>query len=661
MNAMRDYLPLVNILQGTASDVEYSTGNTLPLIARPFGLHHWSLQTAQPHWFFHPDHRKLWGIRLTHQPSPWMGDYGCFLVTPFTGPALMGIDAQASAYRRREMAPNSLAVDLLRYGIYCDMTPSQGGAIFRFTSTLEESLKVRFNFEAGFAIDARGGTVIFSGKSTQVRSGSQANFALHFRGEFSEAPIEFTPLEKGGYWTFAPGARQVELRVAASFISASMAEVALDRELRERSLEEIREEGAEIWNGLLGRIEIDSESERQLRTFYSCLYRSLLFPRLLDEIDAEGETVHYSPYDGGIHAGSLCTDNGFWDTYRTVYPLLALVYPDKLNHIMRGWVAACREAGWAPKWPSPGLVDCMIGTHFNAVVADCVAHGVTDWDVETAYRYIWQDATVPSKDGAYGRQGLGDYLELGYLPAERHHASVSATLDYAYDDFCVRQVALYLGREEEAARLLPRTQYYRNVFDPEVGFMRERLADGSWQEPFREFQWGGGFVEGGTWQHSFNVPHDPEGLAALWGGPERLCRKLDTMLATPPRFEAGSYGQEIHEMTEMALADFGQYAHSNQPVHGYLFLYALMGQPEKTSYWVRRVTEELYSPEVFPADEDNGEMAAWYVWATLGLYPQCPGKPGYVHFAPLVHSARVRTATGVHELSDLKSGLPPLK
>jgi len=237
---------------------------------------------------------------------------------------------------------------------------------------------------------------------------------------------------------------------------------------------------------------------------------------------------------------------------------------------------------------------------------------------------------------------LEDYIRLGYVPADKISYSASRTLDFSYNDFCVAQVAQFLGKKEDEALLRKRSLSYMNIFDPAVGFMRGRLANGEWETPFDEFRWGGSFIEGGAWQHTFNVPHDPGGLAALFGGNAALCRKLDAMLNTPPIFDAGSYGLEIHEMTEMAHADFGQYAHSNQPVHNYLFLYSLAGEPEKTSYWVRRVANELYGLDRFPGDEDNGEMSAWYVFACLGIYPFCPGRDQYVRFQPLVVSAEVK-------------------
>lgn len=635
---MKDFVYKVNPLQGTASDREFSTGNTLPIAARPFGMHHWALQTAAPNWFFHPAHRKVWGVRLTHQPSPWMGDYGSLLITPFTGPVCGEIEHQASAYKLNACYPHFVAWEALRYRIRTEMAPSERGAIFVFTAKGSEALKVRLHFDKDHSLQGAAGAKHFTGCTRDFVHAAPEGFGLYLAGEFSEAPTAFETLSDGGYWTFPPEVRRVELRFAGSFISEAMARHTGKRELKAASLEEVKAGGAEEWNSLLGRIEIEAKDEAQERTYYSCLYRCLLFPRLLDEVDESGALVHYSPYDGGVHSGHLCTDNGFWDTHRTVYSLLALFYPDKLKVILEGWLNASRQAGWTPKWASPGLRDCMIGTHLDVVVADAVARGITDWDVEGAFAYLWKNATVPSDNGAYGRRELAEFLRLGYVPSDKFPYSVSCTLDYAYNDFCVGQVARYLGRNKEAELLQPRTLHYRNVFDPAVGFMRERLENGEWKTPFDEFRWGGGYIEGSAWQHSLNVPHDPAGLAALFGGSAQLCQKLDTLLATPPHFNAGHYGFEIHEMTEMAMVNFGQYAHSNQPVHGFLFLYALNGQPKKTSHWVRKVAEELYTPDTLPGDEDNGEMGAWYVWATLGLYPHCPGKNELTRFTPLART-----------------------
>ena len=633
----------INLLQGTDSCRDFSAGNTLPLSARPFGMHHWTFQTSSSPSRFHPSHKKLWGIRLTHQPSPWVDDYGSLLITGSSGHIFDKIESQASAYHLSEaiLHPHYLEANLLRYGIQIQMTPTNRGAMFVFTRQTSEPLQVRFAFDGNYSIHWERSSDLISGISHNHSGGVAGQFGLHFAAKFDHEPTDFIRTADGGVVIFPALVDRIELRVSGSFISQELAVLALERELSDRSFTELTKEAENSWVTLLERIRIIGENSDQEDTFYSCLYRTLLFPRFLDELNAEGQVIHYSPYTGKAEPGSLCTDNGFWDTFRTVYPLFALVYPDKLRLMLDGWLNTCRESGWTPKWASPGARDFMSGTYFDVVVADAVAKGIIDWNIEDAFKYLLKDATEPSPNSSFGRPGLEDYLKLGYVPCDKYPYSVSATLDYCYGDYCISTVARHLGKNREADSLEKRGMYYRNLFDPTVGFMRGRRSDGNWETPFREFGWGGSYIEGGPWQHTFHVPHDPSGLIQLFGSPQSLCAKLDAMLATPPRFDATHYGTEIHEMTEMTLTHFGQYAQSNQPVHGYLFLYALAGAPEKTNYWVPRICSELYSKNRLPGDEDNGEMSAWYVFASLGLFPHCPGKPEYVRSTPLVRSAEI--------------------
>jgi len=501
-----------------------------------------------------------------------------------------------------------LRTELLRYGITVEMSPSPRCAVFRFTRRGSEALRLRFDFNAGHSLSHTPGSKRFQGwTSDAFEGGDLVNFSLKIVGDFSEAPEKFVTTETGGYFVFPAKVRSLDLRVSASFISTEIAALALRREIPDAiPPAEFAKEGEAEWESLLGRIDLQEAGEGQADLFYSCLYRCLLFPRFLDELDEAGSRIHYSPYDGRVHPGRLCADTGFWDTYRTLNPLLTLFYPDVMTEMMEGWMNVCRESGWTPKWASPGARNCMIGTHFDVSAADMVVKGLTDWNVEEAFEYLWKDATVPGRCGRFGRRGLEEYLHLGHAAADQTPYSVSSTLDFAYDDFCVAQVAQHLGRLPERDLLMRRSQNYKNVFDAKTGFMRAKTRNGHWQTPFQEFGWGGPYIEGGPWQHSFHVPHDVPGLAALWGGNEAFCQKLDGLFTTPPYFDATHYGLEIHEMTEMALAPFGQYAHSNQPVHNSLFLYALCGQPEKTDYWVGRVLEELYGTDRFPGDEDNG-------------------------------------------------------
>lgn len=533
------------------------------------------------------------------------------------------------------------------------MTPTERCAFFRFTFPEGETGRViwePFAGESRVEVQDDGRTV--TGFTRAKSGGAPPNFACYFAAVFSR-PWTAAHLFQGRHVledTAKTGERigafvefdtdkslPVEMRIATSFISIEQAQRNLDAEIGERGFDEIQAEGAGVWNEGLGRIAIEGATEPQRRTFYTCLYRAQLFPRVWYEYDANGQAVHYSPYDGEFHDGVLYADNGFWDTYRTVYSLLSIVYPDRLADILNGWVNAAKEGDWFPRWSSPGYRACMIGTHMDAVIADAYVKGFREFDIEAAYKAMLRNAFEPSDGGNFGRWGLPEFDQQGYVPADKYESATACTQDYAYNDWCIAQVAQGLGRTEDARRLRARVQNYRNVYDPGVGFMRGKNADGTWEEPWNEFAWGGAYVEGGPWQSTWAVPHDPAGLIELMGGPEAFTAKLDQMMALPPHFDAGSYGFEIHEMTEMAVADFGQYAHSNQPVHHVLYLYAYAGQPQKTQYWVRRVLDELYSadPDGFAGDEDNGEMASWYVLSALGIYPVCPGHPSYVLGGPL--------------------------
>ena len=653
----------VNPLQGTNSRHSFSRGNTLPLVARPFGLTHWAPQTGEGGWFFHPDAPTLHGVRATHQPSPWMGDYGYFTVMPQTGPVSLSAAERASEYRLEDAAiqPHFLALHLRRDDIRLEMTPTERCAVFRFTFPAAETGRVILALPDESQVEVHAGQRLITGDTRANTGGVPGNFALYFAARFdlpftravptqgdgvSDGPSRLEGRAVGAIAEFA-SAPQVGMRIGTSFVSAAQALENLRREVGDRTFEDVKAEGEAVWEETLGRVEITGGTDVQIRTFYSSLYRAHLFPRMFHETDDQGNIVHYSPYDGRVHPGVLYTDNGFWDTYRTVYPLLALIQPDRLGEILQGWVHAYQEGGWFPQWPSPGYRACMIGTHMDVVVADACVRNVPGFDRAAAYAGMVKHAETPGdRAGNYGRLGIADYLAAGYVPADQFTHATSRTLDYAYDDFCLAQVAESLGRTEDVQKYRQRARNYRHVYDPGVGFMRGRNADGTWQEPFDEFAWGDPYIEGGAWQSTWAVQHDPAGLIALMGGPQAFVEKLDRMLALPPTFHVGTYGGEIHEMTEMARADFGQYAHSNQPVHHVLFLYAAAGRPDKTQHWVRRILDEYYTPDSLPGDEDNGEMCAWYVLNALGVFPLCPGHPSFVFGSPLFPEARVHLADG---------------
>jgi predicted alpha-1,2-mannosidase len=423
----------------------------------------------------------------------------------------------------------------------------------------------------------------------------------------------------------------VEVQVATSFISHEQAMLNMEREVGGKSFETVVQECGRDWERWLSRVRPRGGSERELQVLYSCLYRVGLFPTPLHEFDRVNKPVHRSPYDGSVRPGVLYTNQGLWDAYRTVYPLLAAIDRTGYGEIIEGFLEGYRQSGWFPRWPSPGLRQCMIGSHGDVIVAEAVAAGIKGFDYAEAYDAIRKNAYVHSDDPRLGRHALNDYLTLGYVPGDTAAESVCWTLDNAHCDWCIAQVARHLGHEQDAADLLRRSRNYRNLWHPLSRLMRPRNSDGSWTEPWREFEWGGAYVEGGPWQHSLHVPHDPVGLAELHGGAEALLDRVDEMFSLPPTYERGTYWEEIHEMTEVALAadeqgrSFGQYAHSNQPVHNYLFLAAALGQPHRSIGHIERVMRAMYTPTTFPGDEDNGEMSAWYLLCAAGRVPACPG------------------------------------
>ena len=433
----------------------------------------------------------------------------------------------------------------------------------------------------------------------------------------------------------------MEVRIATSHISMEQALRNLGSETG-GGFEAVRARTERIWEEHLGRIAVEA-GPVQMRTFYSCLYRALKFPHRFHELESEGRMVHFSPFDGRVHDGPAYVDSGLWDTFRTQFPFLSVVYPERLGEIVEGWCHAYREGGWLPQWPSPGGTGGMVGTHSDAMIADAIVKGIRGFDVDTAYAAIRRDAfDVGTSGSGGGRNSMREYLALGYVPARSSRDWVSATLDFAYDDWCVAQAARVLGRRDDHAVLMRRAQNYRNLWDPGTGFMRSRNADGTWDGEFDEFAWGGGFCECSPWQGSWAVQHDAEGLAQLLGGRAALAAKLDRLFSQPPVFHLGDHGGVIHEMREMVEVKMGQWAQNNQPAFHLPYLYAAAGQPWKTEYWTRRACAELYGPEPqhgFPGDEDNGSSSAWYLLSALGFYPLTPGHPGYVLTSPAVRRA----------------------
>ena len=639
----------VNLLQGTDSHPDLSHGNTLPLVGVPWGMTDWSMENSGDPWYFQPN-GTVDGFRATHQPSPWISDYGQFVLMPQTGDLQLDARDRISDYDTSTaiLRPDYEKVDLKKGNITTELTASERCSMFRFTYHQGQTGRLILNASGDSEIRMTGR--IIRGVSRANNGGVAGQFGSYFVIQMDRDPVKCEVLINGRETSDALGKGNnvaayvefntspdapVEFQVGTSLISWEQAEQNLKTET-DGGFTAVQTRAQKTWNDNLGKIEIEAPDDQQ-RTFYSCLYRAQMFPHRLYELDASGKPVHYSPYDGKLHDGVLYGDIGIWDAFRTTFPLITILYPAQLNEILQGFVTASVEGGTLPEWPSPGYRDCMIGQHCAAIFADAVVKGQHGFDVAQAYASLRKSAFEPPADGVLVRRGLADYLKLGYIPDGASTYAVSATLDYAYDDWCVAQIARDQNHPDDYQTLLARSQYYRLLWDPGTGFMRPKDAAGHWIEPFDQFGWGGPYAEGGPWQDSFFVPHDTAGLARLAGGPDQLAAKLDQMLGLPPVFHKGGYGGIIHEMREMGIAKFGQYDQGNQPGFDSLYLFTAVGQPWQTEYWTRRVCNELFSSRAdgFPGDEDNGSMASWYVLSSIGLYPLCPGTPQYVFTSPL--------------------------
>jgi predicted alpha-1,2-mannosidase len=443
---------------------------------------------------------------------------------------------------------------------------------------------------------------------------------------------------------------QINVRIASSFISQEQALLNLTRETEGKDFETIKKEGKEAWNKQLGRIEVEGGTQDQQRTFYSCLYRMILFPRQFFEINAKNEVVHYSPYNGEVLPGYMFTDNGFWDTFRAVFPFFTLVYPDHNARVMEGLVNTYKESGWLPEWASPGHRNCMVGSNSASLIADSYIKGIRGYDINTLYEAILKNSENEGPIHSVGRYGVSYYNKLGYVPYDvKVNENAARTLEYAYDDFAIWKLAKELNRpKEEIARFKQRAGNYRNLFDKTTNFMRGKNLDGSWQTPFVPEAWGGAFTEGSSWHYTWSVFQDPQGLIDLMGGDKGFVAKLDSVFSMPPIFDCTYYGFEIHEITEMVNGNMGQYAHGNQPIQHAIYLYDYAGEPWKAQFHLREVMNKMYSPDPdgLCGDEDNGQTSAWYVFSAMGMYSVCPGQPEYALGSPLFDKVTLNLENG---------------
>jgi len=667
------YTHYVNPLMGTDSTFELSNGNTYPAIAVPWGMHFWTPQTGKmgDGWAYQYHAQKIRGFKQTHQPSPWINDYGAFALMPVVGNLKIKEDERASwfSHKTETAQPHYYKVYLADYDTTVEITPTNRAAQFRFT--FPETDKAYLLLDAFF----KGSKVQVLPQERKIIGYARNNsggvpenfhnyFVITFDKDFESVQtwgngykLSNKPESEGEHTGAVIGFRtkkgeQITAKVASSFISPAQALLNLQTELGNDTFEQTQQKALALWEAELGKIQVEDENIDHLRTFYSCLYRTLLFPRTFYEYDKEGEIVHYSPYNGKVEKGYMFTDNGFWDTFRSVFPLFNLLYPEMNQQMMKGLVNAYKESGWLPEWASPGHRDCMIGSNSASIIADAYLKGnIEAADAEILLEAMLKNATQsegrPVK--SVGREGVEYYNSLGYVPYDvKINENVARTLEYAYADYCIARMAEKMGKADIAKQYYEQSKRYKNVFDPETKWMRGKNKDGKFQSPFNPLKWGDAFTEGNSLHYTWSVFQDFEGLVQLMGGKEAFEKKIDEVFEMPPLFDDSYYGFTIHEIREMLLVGMGNYAHGNQPIQHLIYLYHYAGKPQKAQAKLREVMDKLYSPtpDGYCGDEDNGQTSAWYVFSALGFYPVTPASDNYVLGTPLFKTVTLQLPEG---------------
>ena len=651
---------LVNPLMGTDSKYSFSNGNTYPAITMPWGMNCWTPQTGTNGygWQYVYSADKIRGFKQTHQPSPWMGDYGQFSIMPMTRKLEFNEEKRASWFSHKAEISNPYyySVYLADYDIVTEIAPTERSAIFQFTFPKSDSSFILVDaFDRGSYIKIIPGENKIIGYTTRNRGGVPTNFRNYFVIE-SDKPFKLTyttgdSVVKSNNLEVASAHAQaaigfsttkgevVHLRVASSFISYEQAELNLHREIGKQTLPQIKSKAKQAWHQELSKVVVEGGTPEQIKTFYSCLYRMLQFPRKFYEFDANQKMVHYSPFNGKVEDGILFTDTGFWDTFRSLFPFLTLMYPEMDRQMMQGLVNTYKESGWLPEWATPGHRATMIGSNSASVITDAYTKGIRGFDIITLYEALMKNTEQQGPLNTLGRNGVKEYNTLGYVPVDKYGGSAAKTLEFAYADFCLRNLSTVLKKpEDQIKKFEQRALNYKNIFDPKYNLMRGRNTDGSFQNNFNPLKWGGEFVEGNAWHYSWSVFQDFKGLSNLMGGNKVMESMLDSVFNQPPVFDGSAYkGGVIHEMTEMQVMNMGQYAHGNQPIQHMIYVYNYCGAPWKTQYHVRDAMNKLYrpTPDGYCGDEDNGQTSAWYVFSAMGFYSVCPGSQEYVLGSPL--------------------------
>ncbi|MES2375745.1 MAG: GH92 family glycosyl hydrolase [Bacteroidota bacterium] len=663
-----DLVHYVNTLQGTNSKHQLTRGNTYPTTALPFGMHTWTPQTGKngDGWKYQYFLDHIRGFQQAHQCSSWTRDYAVFSLMPMSELVVDENKREAKFSHANEIAkPNYYKVTFDNQ-ITTEISPSERGAHLRFSyPSGKKSFLVLDGYDrlSGVKIYPKENKITgFVNNGAGFKRGWKSYFVIQFdkpikaygtwenkKNTINADSTTAEGLGRGAYIEFKAGVK-VQVKTASSYISAEQAQLNLDRELSaDKTLEQTKANAAAVWNKSLGKITVEGGSKEDMETFYSCFFRASLFSRKFYEVGADGKPYYFSPYDGTVHPGYMYTDTGFWDTFRAQFPLNALIQPEMHGRYMQALLDAYKQCGWLPSWSFPSEGGSMVGNHAISLLADAWAKGIHTFDPKEALAAYLHEAGSKGPWGpANGREGWKEYYQLGYVPYPNYRESTAKTLEYAYDDWCGYQLAKMTGNKYYMDVFARQMYNYKNVYNPATHFMQGKGADGQWTKDFDPIEWGGPFTEGNSWHYTWSVFQDTQGLINLMGGDRNFTAKLDSVFSEPNKVKVGTYRGMIHEMTEMVMANLGQYAHGNQPIQHMVYLYDYAGQPWKAQFRSRDVMYKLYNATEngYPGDEDQGQTSSWYVLSALGFYSVTPGTGEYAFGSPMFKKITLNLENG---------------
>jgi predicted alpha-1,2-mannosidase len=656
--AQQDFTRYVDPFIGTAGH-----GHTFPGATRPFGMVQLSPDTRLTGWDgcsgYHYSDSIIYGFSHTHLSGTGISDYGDILLMPTVGEVFLNAvnngspdKAYASRFQHRyeKASPGYYSVRLDDDDVFAELTATPRAGLHRYSFPASSQANIILDLtHRDRVLDSE---LRVTGRSTisgwRRSEGWAKNQIVYFTMEFSHPFVSYgiavdDKLVPGlqeargrnikAYFRFSTlVAQQVLVKVGISAVDTNGAWLNLAAELGHKSFEQVRGEAAAAWNTELNKIVVSGGTQTQLTNFYTALYHAMTAPNLFVDVDGR-----YRGRDQKIHTAedfSNYTVFSLWDTFRAAHPLYAIIDQERTRDFIKTFLVQYEQGGRLPVWElAANETDTMIGYHAVSVIADAAAKGIGGFDLEKAFAAMKHSAELKQ------RGGLGYYIDNGLIAMEDERESVSKVLEYAYDDWCIAQVARMLGRTDDYRRYLARAQSYKNVFDPVSGFMRPR-SNGGWIEPFDPREVTFAFTEANAWQYTFFAPQDVSGLIRLMGGRRKFVNKLDHLFAA----ESRTTGREQVDITGL----IGQYAHGNEPSHHMAYLYNYAGEPWKTQSRVREIVDQFYkaTPDGLIGNEDCGQMSAWYVFSAAGFYPVTPGSTIYAIGSPLFPEMRFRLENG---------------